>query len=558
MFPDNKRLSLFLISVYLVVYILPLAARPLFVPDETRYGEIPREMISSGDWVVPHLNGLSYFEKPVMGYWLHAISILIFGENRFALRLPSVLAVGLAAVLLFLMVKNTALRDKQDTTSAFLVVLVFLTCFEVAGVGTFTVLDSLLALFLTSTMIFFFLATESPPGSAREKICLLLTGVFCGLAFLSKGFLAFAIPVMVCLPYLVWMQRWRDIFRLAWLPIVVVLIVVLPWSVLIYQREPDFWRFFFWNEHIRRFTAANAQHKQSFLFFFATAPVMFLPWSFVAPAAIKGLRKYIRKGDARSRLFRFSLCWFILPFLFFSASNGKLLTYILPCFPPFAILLTLGLENIVNRKINKLFKAGVSVTSLLFLSLLLLLVFAQFSGFQGLYPYGQPWKFMLLAAALIFMIYFTWRSAYQSHREGKLLSLAMAPLLLFTSLNFVLPDQTIAIKAPNLFLARHRQEITPQVVIIADEEIAVSACWEFKRDNVYFMEGAGEMMYGLKKDRAMDRLLNVQDAAQLIKANHDNIVLVARENNYRRWQEGLPVPRRVETNGPEGYIWAAY
>jgi 4-amino-4-deoxy-L-arabinose transferase len=80
---------------------MPLGNISLFTPDETRYAEIPREMIVSGDWVVPHFNGLRYFEKPVFGYWANAVSILLFGGNNFAVRLPSTLSVGLSAFHIF-------------------------------------------------------------------------------------------------------------------------------------------------------------------------------------------------------------------------------------------------------------------------------------------------------------------------------------------------------------------------------------------------------------------------------------------------------------------------
>ena len=86
-----------IVSLYLLLYILPLGVRPLFLPDETRYFEIPREMIATGDWVVPRLDGLRYFEKPVMGYWVNAVSMLAFGENAFAARFPCALSVGLSA-----------------------------------------------------------------------------------------------------------------------------------------------------------------------------------------------------------------------------------------------------------------------------------------------------------------------------------------------------------------------------------------------------------------------------------------------------------------------------
>jgi len=84
-----------LLVAYFLVYIGPLPFRPLYLPDETRYAEIPREMLATGDWIVPRLNGLRYFEKPVFGYWVTGLSILCFAENQFAVRLPSALATGL-------------------------------------------------------------------------------------------------------------------------------------------------------------------------------------------------------------------------------------------------------------------------------------------------------------------------------------------------------------------------------------------------------------------------------------------------------------------------------
>ena len=103
-----KRYSVIIIALFFLLYIVPLGVRPMLIPDEFRYAEIPREMLETGDWVVPHLDGLRYFEKPVLGYWLNAIGIAMFGENAFAIRLPSALAVGLSALLIFFLVQRFA------------------------------------------------------------------------------------------------------------------------------------------------------------------------------------------------------------------------------------------------------------------------------------------------------------------------------------------------------------------------------------------------------------------------------------------------------------------
>ena len=161
--------KILLLGLFAIVYLLPLGARELIVPDETRYAEIPREMIASGDWVVPHLNGVRYFEKPVLGYWAHAAALLVFGENNFAVRLPSALAVGLSALMIFLLMKRSTEKEEDGRShAAVLATIVFLTCFEVFGVGSTAVLDNLFALLLTASIMAFFTATQSRRARMRS------------------------------------------------------------------------------------------------------------------------------------------------------------------------------------------------------------------------------------------------------------------------------------------------------------------------------------------------------------------------------------------------------
>ena len=102
-------------------------------------------------------------------------------------------------------------------------------------------------------------------------LCLLFFGVAAGCAFLTKGFLAFAFLFAAGVPFMLWERRTGKLLRLAWLPLLTMALVALPWCVMIHRREPDFWPQFFWEQRVRRFLGGgHAQHAEPFWFF--------IPW----------------------------------------------------------------------------------------------------------------------------------------------------------------------------------------------------------------------------------------------------------------------------------------
>ena len=553
----NNREKYLLIGLFLLIYLLPLGARDLTVPDETRYAEIPREMIATGDWLVPRLNGVRYFEKPVMGYWIHAASILIFGENNFAVRLPSALSVGLSAMLIFWLVGRAVDAEKRRRVGvAGLAGIVFLSCFEVFGVGNTAVLDNLFALFLTAAIAAFYTASERPPGTAAEKGWLLLAGLACGTAFLTKGFLGVVLPILVLVPFLAWERRIRDIVRMGWLPLLTAALVVLPWAVAMGRREPDFWPFFFWNEHIRRFLGHNAQHTQPLWYFFMLAPAMFLPWTFLAPAAVKGLRQTLRSGNSRQRLIRLCICWLVLPFLFFSASKGKLLTYILPCFPPFAILLAVGLAHAVHAGQRRSIQWGIAGTGLLFVLAAVAVAGLQIFGGQGLGPFNHSWKALMAVNALLSVAVFCGWALTCRMSMKKLAVFGGAPLLLFFMAHFTLPDAVIDATSPGPLLEHCRPGIGKDAVVIADEDSVRAVCWYLKRSDLRLYGGGGELDYGMAYPDAGNRALHPTALKDLIRQHRGKVVLIGRSKHVQNWKDGLPKPVFIDTNGPDGFsLW---
>jgi 4-amino-4-deoxy-L-arabinose transferase len=505
--PATHRGVFVLVALYLLLYLLPLPVRPLASPDEVRYGEIAREMLVSGDWVSPHLNGVRYFEKPALGHWLNAISLAVFGQNAFALRLPVALATGLAALIVFALT-----RRFLGASTAVLATAILLTTFLVAGVGTFALLDAFLALFLTAALASYYLALRAAP--AERRAWLIACGAACGAAFLVKGFLALAIPVIVAAPYLAAGKRWRELVVSPWWPIAVAAVVVLPWSVLVHLREPDFWRYFFWVEHVQRFTAADAQHVAPFWYYVAYLPLTGWPWILLLPAALIGLNR----GSADKDFVGYLIIWAALPFLFFSASRGKIATYILPCFVPLSILLAAGFERYLAAGYTRAWRLAGAVIALAFVAVLALLVAAQ-SGALGAPPFGggEGGRLAVFVGSLVAGAAGGIAALASRETRMRIGGVALAGVALLVPLHFALPRQALDNFAPGAAVARFTAG-DAGAVVVSDAPLFGTAAWVLKRADVYVVS-PGEIDYGMSYPEAKPRLLDGPAFAALLAAN---------------------------------------
>lgn len=491
--PDGNRRRIFrngifaLLLFYLFAYLLPLAARPMVRPDEFRYAEIPREMIARQDWTVPRLLGFRYFEKPALGYQLTALSFSLLGENHFALRLPSALGTGLAAIFLFIL---TALRTR-NVWLPLLSTAIFLSSGLVYGIGTFAVLDSPLLGFLTASLVSFFLSiTTNKPCAAGGWM--LLSGAMAGAAFLVKGFLGLVVPIMVVLPFLCRQRGNRHLLRDGILFSIAALAVALPWSLAIWRKEPDFWRYFIVMEHFQRFTSHTYDRSREPVWYFI--PVLLggmLPSGFLWLATRGGWSRTLLKTP----LFRYALCWAAIPFLFFSISSCKLGTYILPCFPALALLLGIILLRAIHTRPIQQFRRFLSCSGYVYLTIFLLawlmFLFRSWHWENLLLPQ------LALLAGIIFALCLIHANRWPLSVHVGIFLLGIAPALCLGL--HAIPAELFGNKMPEAMVAKGltRLALQEEDVLMADHNTAVVAAWFLKRTDILVVGNPGECTYAV-------------------------------------------------------------
>ncbi len=345
--------ALAFVAIALLALRVPLAS-------EVRYVESAREMVESGDWIVPRLAHVPYFEKPILLYWAGAASRMLFGTSGIAVRLSSILAAVLSVLVTFELA-----RELFGTRLGLRAALVLL------GSGFFLVLGSVLVtdtLFAACLWCAWFAYWRSL--ATNERRWTWIYALATSLGFMTKGPLALILVLGAIALFHLLDQPWPDgargfvgrwsarvvgavratlrhaaLVRLA----LVVLALNLPWTLLVWQRDPRFLEFFYVRENFKAFFDGQVHHKQDPFFYALVIPAAFAPWSLAAASAlVVALARRVREGwrgsepgtprttDQRLRVFLGAIVLFTLAFL--QASSAKLASYPLPILPAITIL----------------------------------------------------------------------------------------------------------------------------------------------------------------------------------------------------------------------------
>ncbi|MDR0780212.1 MAG: glycosyltransferase family 39 protein [Pseudomonadales bacterium] len=306
--------------------------RPLALPDEGRYSGVAWDMLRHGDLSTPLLNGLPYFHKPPLFYWLSAASMNVFGMNEWAARLPSTLGAVLALYATYAFVRR---YHSSAAARATLLIVVTLPLFF-GGAG-FANLDMLVAGLIAACVLSGADTTlrraRGEPWRARS----VLTATLAALAVLAKGLIGLVLPGGILLCWLLLRRDGRGFWALLWPPALLAFAVVaLPWCWLMQARYPEFFHYFFIYQHFERFTGSGFNNANPWFFYLPALLLMALPWTLWSPLL---LRKSFWSAADPHGVRRLMAVWALLILVFFSIPASKLVGYILPALPPLAFLL---------------------------------------------------------------------------------------------------------------------------------------------------------------------------------------------------------------------------
>lgn len=322
----------FLAILFTVFYLLWLGSYPLFVPDEGRYSEVAREMVASGDYITPRVNGVAFLDKPALYYWLQAIAINLYGVKEWALRLFPALFGVLGCLLTYI-----AGRELFNRRTGVLSAIIMATTPLYFANAHYANLDLEVGVLVSGTLIFFVLGAMS-----NKKHYFYLAYFFAALAFLTKGLIGIAFPCMIGGAWMLITKR-LSLMKHMHLGrgLLLFLTITLPWYVLVQKANPEFLHFFFVTQQVTRFLSTTEFNNPTPIWFYAPVVIIgFFPWTVFLLQALYQSTKQVyskwRSPLADKNLYL--LLWASIVFAFFSVPHSKMLGYILPIFPALALL----------------------------------------------------------------------------------------------------------------------------------------------------------------------------------------------------------------------------
>ncbi|MED7819907.1 MULTISPECIES: ArnT family glycosyltransferase [unclassified Francisella] len=360
-----KRHKDYLFIFLLVIFGFFLYGLPSFyVPDETRYSEVAREMLSGGSFIVPHVNGIVFFHKPPIIYWLTSFFMNIFGENTWGGRL-----VNPVLLLFCLMFVYYAVRlVLKSRAVAMLSTVITMTTIMILFVGRYLDIDLGIAVFLNLTLLSYWISLNYDDNYRKSTCWLIIAFVFSGLAVMTKGLMGIVFPMAIVGIYSIVMLEWKRLFDIRlYLGLIIVLVISVPWIVAVDDRYHGFAYYYIMVQQVLRYATDSQDRDISIIIYFLASMAAFFPWTFFLPQALRKFFSKKRFKDRKNnRLEWFLFIWGSFIFVFFAMSKSFLFGYLAPLILPFGILIAIYINRLSKRNFSKFDKLSIIVPTFIF------------------------------------------------------------------------------------------------------------------------------------------------------------------------------------------------
>lgn len=316
--------------------------RPLSAPDEGRYAVVALDMLRTGNWVTPHLNGLPFFHKPPLYYWLAAGGYELFGVHAWVARLPSMLGAWMASMSLLILA-----RRYTNASTALSAAIIFLTMPFAYLASQYANMDMLLAGCVCACTACAFIATVESRLGKHWQSWITAAGVFAGLGFLAKGLIGLVLPGLVWFIWMLWERRWKQLALPLYPPVwLAVLAIAGPWAWFAQKQHPEFFHYFFVTQHFQRYTETGFNNPQPWWFYLAVIALACLPWTLFGIYMLfrwwqtrPVVKPQSTPPDGQTSLDHYMCVWLIAVVAFFSFPSSKIVGYVLPALAPLAYLI---------------------------------------------------------------------------------------------------------------------------------------------------------------------------------------------------------------------------
>ena len=357
---------LWLVLISWIAFFWNLGVMDVMDKTEALFVEVAHQVYLTDDWITPRWNWQTFFDYPIWGYWMVALSFKLFGVSEWAARLPVALtAIALVALSFYtlryfgLNGQDEQLETRQKWIRAWIGTGIVALNPGWVGWGRTSVTDMFLSSAIAMAMLSFFLGYAQPDKPKVQQRWYLVAPVFAAIAVLAKGPVGLLLPALAISIFLIYVgQFWQVLREIKLVAMIgIFLVITVPWYGLAAQvNGAEFIGTFFGFSNFQRFTSVLYRHAGPWYFYLPYCFILLFPWSLFLPLTIARLqfwRKKVWASTPRNRqLGLFCFVWFMVILVFFSAAATKLPGYILPIVPAGAIMITLfwGEEMLVNRE----------------------------------------------------------------------------------------------------------------------------------------------------------------------------------------------------------------